>query len=139
MLPSYTKTELYFDRRNLPVKLLVYGLNPSITGLAFIATTHGDEILNIHNIEDIPLLRERNEKPDIALIERKAEDAVNIVTQIKALWKIPVVLLVGEGIEEWQGLDKFMVDGYINDTFSESESLARLSATHRRFEVKIQS
>jgi hypothetical protein len=114
------------------MKLLVYGRDSFMTGLTSKLPAYGIEILDIRQIKDIPASLEQCKKPDLALIEKKAEDTVNIVKFIHALWGIPIVLQIGTGKKEWRGLEKLNVDGFVTDTFSNGELFARLSAIQRR-------
>jgi hypothetical protein len=93
------------------------------------------EIIGISKMEEIPSILEGNSIPDLAVIERNAVGFAAAIKCIKSLSVIPIVCYVEESKEYWQGLEEFTVDGYLKDTFSSNEIIARLSAIIRRVKM----
>lgn len=114
------------------MKVLVYGREPLKIKASSILTGYGVEVINISHAAEIPAALESCEKPHLALIDRKAKDAVSASECVQKLWGIFTVLIMGPDKEDWQGLESFMASGYVPDTFSNGELVARLLAIHRR-------
>jgi hypothetical protein len=114
------------------MKILVYGQEPLMKKVASILTVCGIEIIGISHTEEIQTVLEHCEKPHMALIDKKGENAVSTNDYIQELWDIPTVLIIGKDKEDWQGLERFMASGYVQDTYSNKELAARLYAIDRR-------
>ena len=114
------------------MKVLVYGREPLKTKTTSILTGYGMEVIDISRTAEMPVALDSCEKPHLALIDRKAKDATGVSEFIQELWGIFTVLIIGSDKEDWQGLESFMASGYVPDTFSNDELIARLLAIHRR-------
>ncbi len=114
------------------MKVLIYGREPLVSKISRILVQYGIEMAEVPNTANTPDCFEYREKPDLALIDRNAEDAVSTCRNIRKSWGIPVVLIMGRDEGEWEGLEGFMASGYVPNTSRNSELVAHLNAIYRR-------
>jgi hypothetical protein len=114
------------------LKILTYGENGFRHRLTSLSARYGVEILEISKIEDIPAVLEVGNQPDLAFIDRHAVGIDGVVAYLKSLSVMPIVFYVEENKEYWQGLEDYPVDGFVKDTCSTGEIIARLYAICRR-------
>lgn len=74
----------------------------------------------------------RREHFDVALVDSLADEVGVACCCIGKLFKIPVMLLVGEGDADWERLQMLEPHGYIYEGTSGPEMAARLWAVMRR-------
>jgi hypothetical protein len=117
------------------LKILAYGQIGFVSRLASLNSQNRVEIIDISKMEDIPAVFKDNNKPDLVLIDRNALSVAAAIKCIKSLSVIPIVCYVEANKEHWQGLEDFTVDGYVKDTCSTGEIIARLSAICRRVKM----
>ncbi len=114
------------------MKVLIYGRESLVSKVTQILAHSGIETVEISNPADTPAGLKCSEKPDLALIDKNAEDAARTCKDIQKSWDIPVVLIVGRNKTDWEGLEGLMASGYVPDTFRNGELVAYLNAIHRR-------
>lgn len=114
------------------MKILIFGRSHITTNIAALLTRHGIKTNNVSATADLSAVLEKCEKPDIVLIDKEATGAACANEQIQKLWGIPTVLMMGKGKEKWQGLEKFVVSGFVDNALRQDEFIARLSAIQRR-------
>jgi len=73
---------------------------------------------------------------DIAIIDMAFDNAENACRLINKTYEIPLVLIVKHNQADWAYLDSLKAFGYISDTFSKSELIARLSTIFRRYHTQ---
>jgi DNA-binding response OmpR family regulator len=112
------------------MKILACGHNPLITRKTTAFASLKIDWLEFTQTQDVLSVLENYEKPDMVIIRKNMKGAVFTANLVQALWDSPIVLFV-EG-EDWEGLEEFMADGYVKDSFSNSELIARLTAIQRR-------
>jgi DNA-binding response OmpR family regulator len=112
------------------MKILACGHNPLITRKTTAFASLKIDWLEFTYTHDILPVLEKCDKPDMVIIQKNMKGAVFTANLVQTLWDTPIVVFV-EG-ENWEGLEQFTADGYVKDTFSNNELLARLTAIQRR-------
>ena len=74
---------------------------------------------------------------DLAIIDMAFENAENACRLVTKIYEIPLVLIIKHRQADWARLDSMNAFGYISDTFSKSELIARLSAISRRYHAQM--
>lgn len=115
------------------MKILAYVQSTFVKKLISICTPHEVEILDISYVIDNAAALKQNEKPDLVLVDEKMENSVDVIMRIQTAWNIPIVLFVADEKGNWRELEQLRVDGYVKETCSARELIARLYAIHRRF------
>jgi AmiR/NasT family two-component response regulator len=124
------ETRKLFEKKNMTI--LLYSREPLKTRTASILAQNGIETIDVSSTANLNASLGRYRKPQLALIDKKAEDAVIANDFIKKLWNIPTVLIIEDEKEAWQDVEKFQADGYVQDSCSNQELVLRLSAIYRR-------
>lgn len=114
------------------MKILIYGRDQIRKKVTSILTRNGIKTNDISTTANLAVALNDCEKPDIALIDWEAINAVTANECIQKRWDIPIVLMMGRGKGAWQGLEQFVADGYMDSTLKNEEFMARLSAIQRR-------
>jgi DNA-binding response OmpR family regulator len=113
------------------MKVLACGRAHFMTELTSIFTSYGFEVLEISLKGENPT-PDFLEKPDLVLIDEKMKDSIDLIKCTQILRDVPVVLFVKTKGRNWQELEQLKVDGYVKNTYSRGEIIARLFAIHRR-------
>lgn len=113
------------------MKLIVFGRDVVVQRIKAVlydsgievSTTSWDKLNSQENTKEI----------NLAMIDMAYENAENACRVIRENYKIPLVLIVKHQQVNWSYLDSLHALGYISDTFSKIELIARLEAIFRRF------
>jgi DNA-binding response OmpR family regulator len=71
---------------------------------------------------------------DLSIVDMLADNAEEACNCINDRWHLPLILIVKHQQADWEQLEVLEAYGYISDTFSKSELIARLAAIARRYQ-----
>jgi len=112
------------------MKLLVYGRDIVIQRIKAVLYKSGIEVYEIS--WDSLSSRENGKHYDLAIVDMSAEKAEIACRIIGKTHNIPLILIIKQGQTDWAYLDSLNAAGFIPDTFSKNELIARLNAITRR-------
>lgn len=119
------------------MKILYYGHDKEIRRIKSCLEFSGAETLMVYsgleNITNIP----DGEGISMAIVDVAAMDSHIVYDHIKKVWDIPVILLLSENEDDWNGVDELDADGYLHRNAGEIEIVARVEAVRRRVQKAI--
>ena len=119
------------------MKILYYGHDKEIRRIKSCLEFSGAETLMVYSgIDNVTALGE-GEGLSMAIVDVTALDSHIVYDHIKKFWDIPVILLLGENGDDWNGMDEMDADGYLHRNAGETEIVARVEAVRRRVQKAI--
>lgn len=111
------------------MRVLLYGNDVLLRSVQLALVGAGIEVTAVRgDLEDA----EHVAASSLALVDVTAPQAERACQYIKRTWEIPVVALLGFGVDGWGRVEVLKVDGYIHRTATQNEIIARLRAIERR-------
>ncbi len=114
------------------MKILYYGHSKEIRRVKSCLEFSGAETLMVYSGIDNVISLGEGEGLSMAIVDVPAVDSRLVYDHIKKLWDIPVILLLGDNADDWNGMDELDADGYLHRNAGEIEIVARVEAVRRR-------